>query len=92
VIQAPWTEEQVAALNAFQQRAPFHPFTCGYRDDHYAANQGILVATTTGWVCPYRGCQYTQDWASPFMMDPHWVTCRGGMYHTFQRCEERVPR
>lgn len=44
-----------------------HPFTCNNRSDHpiIAGDQGILVPTTRGWICPI--CDYTQDWAHDFM-------------------------
>jgi len=64
---APWTPEQVEALNKFQHSGRFHPFTCGKRSDHN--NNDILVATPAGWVCPYPGCDYTQGWAHDFMAD-----------------------
>lgn len=55
-LQAPWTPEQVANANAWQECGHVHPFTCGdCRAD--------LVATATGWVCPCPACDYTQDWA-----------------------------
>ena len=62
-IRPPWTDDQVAALNAWQH-GPMHPFTCG--GNH--AIHVILEATTDGWVCP--DCPYTQDWAHDFMADP----------------------
>lgn len=74
-IRAPWSPDQVDALNRYQRQGNFHPFTCGgnradkaHRDwamkngDRY---QGLLVATAKGWVCPV--CGYTQDWAHAFM-------------------------
>lgn len=81
MISIPWTEEQVAALNGFQHAGVMHPFTCGYRDDHYQADPGILVATPTGWECPYEHCAYMQFWAHDFMADPHWVDCPGALRH-----------
>lgn len=81
MIMMPWNEEQVAALNGYQRAGVMHPFTCGYRDDHYAADPGILVATTTGWECPYKHCEYFQFWAHEFMADPHWIDCPGGINH-----------
>lgn len=65
VIRAPFTAEEVEALNAWQQR---HPFTCGRCRDASAwplTSQHELVATKDGWVCPT--CDYTQDWAHDFM-------------------------
>lgn len=35
VVKAPWTQEQVDALNAFQTAGLVHPFTCGYCRDRY---------------------------------------------------------
>lgn len=86
MISIPFTEEQVAALNGFQRAGVMHPFTCGYRDDHYAADPGILVATTTGWECPYKHCEYFQLWAHAFMADPHWITCKGPIAHFKREC------
>lgn len=56
----PWTDEQVAALNAFQHDGRFHPFTCGNNSNH-----PVLVATPTGWIC--SACDYRQKWAHDFM-------------------------
>lgn len=67
VVRAPWTDEQVAALNRFQ-RGPWHPFTCG----HKPSSHGYLVATNLGWECRY--CDYRQDWAHLFMTQTHWDT------------------
>lgn len=59
VISAPWTKEQVAAFNRWQN-AGGHPFTC--------PNDGaVLVATSEGWTCAI--CRaHTQDWAHGFML------------------------
>jgi hypothetical protein len=61
---APWTPEQVDALNAFQRYDFRHPFTCPneHRGDR------TLIATRHGWLCPH--CDYTQYWAYKFMLDP----------------------
>lgn len=67
-IRAPWTPEQVEALNAFQQRGPMHPFTCGH--EHPAHPNAVLKATTDGWRCYVTGCDYEQDWAHAVMADP----------------------
>lgn len=67
IIRAPWTAEQVTALNAFQQRGGMHPFTCG--GDH-APGSPALVAYADGWRCPQpygEACDYRQDWAHAFM-------------------------
>jgi hypothetical protein len=70
-IHAPWTDKQVAALNASQEAYTRHPFTCGRRDlpGHKwdKGDLGVLTATTNGWVC--ESCGYTQDWAWAFMLE-----------------------
>jgi hypothetical protein len=69
-IKAPWTPEQVTALNEFQESEFVHPFTCGgnNRDEKHLDGEGVLVATIYGWVCPF--CDYEQDWAHEFMTRP----------------------
>lgn len=59
-VRAPFTIEQVEALNAWQTRGDVHPFTCGD-----ALCRADLVATESGWIC--RRCTYRQDWAHDFM-------------------------
>jgi hypothetical protein len=65
---APWTTEQVEALNRYQISGRGHPFTCGGNrcDEFHLDGQGVLVATENGWVCRY--CDYTQDWAHAWML------------------------
>ena len=57
-ITAPFSMEQVDALNAWQADGTYHPFTCGNC-------RNILIATVNGWICKY--CPYTQNWAHDFM-------------------------
>jgi hypothetical protein len=64
-IRAPWTPEQVEALNRFQKSGRFHPFTCPGKWAKCAEHRD-LVATTDGWVCACG--KYRQDWASDFML------------------------
>ena len=67
-IKAPFTPEQIKALNYFQWSGVFHPFTCANQgDEAHNGEQVELVATKNGWICPY--CGYTQDWAHAFMAD-----------------------
>lgn len=61
-IHVPFTPEQVAALNVWQQRGDAHPFTCGRDSTHR-----VLLATTDGWTC--EDCDYRQDWAHDFMTE-----------------------
>ncbi|WP_405558927.1 hypothetical protein OHV08_33875 [Streptomyces canus] len=67
-IYAPWTDEQVTALNGFQHHGRMYPFTCGAV--HSSGRSPILVATPAEWICPDPSCDYTQDWAHAFMADP----------------------
>lgn len=60
LLAAPWTDEQVAALNAYQRLSNFHPYTCPYAHDWRTRR---LVATEEGWVCAHPNCGYTQNWA-----------------------------
>lgn len=69
-ITAPFTADQVDALNRWQRYGRVHPFTCGSGNRTDAAHQdgeGKLVATLSGWHCPY--CTYTQNWAHAFMVE-----------------------
>jgi len=59
---APWTEGQVAQLNANQRNPMRHPFTCG--NDPCRSD---LVATHSGWTCPNCG-EWKQTWAHNFML------------------------
>lgn len=54
MIEAPWSDEQVANLNRWQTVGYVHEYTC--------PNDGLaLIARRDGWHCP--GCIYTQTWA-----------------------------
>lgn len=64
---APWTAEQVAALNRWQSTPHVHPFTCPNPHEDNDGDGRELTATPAGWVCLH--CGYTQNWAHPFMFD-----------------------
>jgi len=80
-ITAPFTKEQVEKLNKYQKEGKFHPFTCTgqlieqedekgkftEKSRSVCENEGILIATEEGWVCPCG--QYKQDWAHSFMLE-----------------------
>lgn len=63
----PWTEDQVASLNGFQQAGFVHPFT--YDDPELGKVD--LIATPDGWVAK-EGGEVVQDWAHDFMLDWSW--------------------
>lgn len=67
-LHAPWTTEQVAALNAYQFTGAFHPFTCTDPDDLHPDDHVLLVAHQDGWHCPAADCSYAQDWVHPDMV------------------------
>jgi len=69
ITRPPWTQEQVDALNHFQNCGHVHPFTCGGNrtDAHHLDGEGVLIATKDGWKCPY--CDYTQNWCLDFMLE-----------------------
>lgn len=64
IIRAPWTDAEVAALNAYQKNRNFHPFTCP-GDLPECSTERNLTATKDGWVCACG--KYTQPWAHDFM-------------------------
>ncbi len=71
-ITAPFTKEQVKALNEYQQKGFFHPFTCcAYEGCKRGqdVNEGILIAAEEGWICPCG--KYKQNWAHAFMAEKH---------------------
>lgn len=63
-IRAPWDDETVAALNAYQVAEIMHPYTCG---GEHEGESVPLLATRDGWVCPL--CDYAQDWAHAFSIE-----------------------
>lgn len=70
MVNVPWTPDQVASLNAFQQCDDWHPFTCanGCGDQQ---RHRVLIARVDGWQCPI--CDYRQAWAHGFMADWRWM-------------------
>jgi hypothetical protein len=66
LLYAPFTEDQVKSLAAFQADPWMHPFTC--RDNH--AGDRVLKIGMTGWTC--AACDYAQDWCHPWMADWSW--------------------
>jgi hypothetical protein len=67
-IYAPFSQDQVTALNAFQSNPRNHPFTCDNPvciiEDGTSAP---LIVRERGWICP--SCSYTQNWAHKFMAE-----------------------
>lgn len=68
-ITAPWTEDQVASLNGFQQAGFVHPFTGETPEG--GGERPTLIATSDGWV-EYEGGPICQTWAHDWMGDWGW--------------------
>lgn len=68
-VRAPFTTQQVKNLKDYQKRGDRHPFTCRgqYCDRSQRKDEGILIPTTEGMVCPCG--KYTQDWVHQFMVE-----------------------
>jgi hypothetical protein len=75
IMKAPFSDDQVKALNAYQRIGLLHPFTCP-GDQPQCHDRRELIATTKGWVCQC-GC-YTQDWAHDFMLNPSMLKAMSG--------------
>ena len=65
-----WTVEQVAMLEARQNDASKHPYTCGgdrsdrahtFHAEEAGEDAGQLYPTVRGWRCP--ACDYRQFWS-----------------------------
>ena len=75
-ILAPFTEEQVEKLKLWQESG-FHPFTCCSHDgcDRLKQpNEGELIPTTEGWICPCG--KWKQNWCHGFMLEDKYHTLR----------------
>jgi hypothetical protein len=60
---APWTDEQVGQLAAYQACESFHPYTCIH------SHHGPLFPTSLGWRCD--SCGYRQNWAHESSLTIH---------------------
>jgi hypothetical protein len=65
-IHAPFTPEQVQALNDYQFDGVMHPYTCGGEHRTHVR----LIARRDGWHCPVDTCSYRQFWALAFTAEP----------------------
>jgi hypothetical protein len=67
-VDAPWTDDQVASLNAYQQAGYRHPFTGSEGLDGHRVT---LIATSRGWVERVGG-PVVQTWAHEEMTNWKW--------------------
>lgn len=72
MIKAPFTDDQVESINAYQKAGVMHPFTCG------SGCGPDLVASVAALACP--ACGYRQDWVHGFMADWSWKPEPGSLY------------
>ena len=63
---APWTDDQVDSLNAYQNAGYVHPFTYGEGEEKVD-----LIATRDGWIAK-KGGHVVQTWAHEFMANWSW--------------------
>lgn len=70
IVKYEFNKDQIDSLNDYQKSGNFHPFTCKNHGDENHGKNDYLVATASGWICPY--CEYKQDWAHSFMADYSW--------------------
>lgn len=85
-ITAPWTDEQVKALNRYQKYSPGHPFTGERNPD---GSECVLIATNDGWV-RYKGGPVVQTWAWEFMAQKRPKGWCDGCMCVPCRCEQRA--
>jgi hypothetical protein len=65
-ITAPFNDEQIAAINAYQKNPFPHALTCCGHNGCERHDKDLL-AQTDGLVCPCG--QYTQKWVPPFIIE-----------------------
>jgi hypothetical protein len=78
-VNAPFTVDQVASLNAYQESEYVHPYTCG-SPDCPSQNWAVLdqdhlpmAADADGLHCiEGMGCTYLQTWAHAWTADWSW--------------------
>lgn len=68
-LDALWTPDQVASLNAYQKAGVMHPFTG--ETPAGGGERPVLIATPDGWV-EFEGGPVVQNWAHDFMADWSW--------------------
>jgi hypothetical protein len=72
ISEAPWTNEQVANIQSFQDSGRMHPFTCANQASHIDGSRDPLEPHIYGMVCKADGCGYIQTWVHDFMVTEDW--------------------
>jgi hypothetical protein len=91
----PFTPDQVASLNAYQESELVHPYTCG-SPDCPALNWGDeslpMAADTGGLHCIEPGCRYVQSWVHDWAADWSWCKREDQARRTQRRGARRTVR
>ena len=73
-LSSPFTEDQLASLDEYQQSATDHPYTCPR--DHPWCDEDEFEHPLRCWTDPLEcictGCDYTQDWVWAYTADWSW--------------------
>lgn len=65
---APWSDEEVIAIRAWQDAHPAEALMC-LLSSHFAPPTWPLVATIEAMQCPEEGCGGSQDWVYAYMLE-----------------------
>lgn len=65
-IHAPWTPEQVDAINRYQTFAD-QPLICSRTRDLHQGHRVVLIARRDGMHCSDPACDYRQGWVLDYM-------------------------
>lgn len=76
-IHAPWTPEQVQAINRHQAAAEY-PLICSRTRDRHGGLRMVLIARRDGMRCSDPSCDYQQSWVRGYMADPNRATWAAG--------------
>jgi hypothetical protein len=74
-VYVPFTPEQVASLNAYQESELVRPYTCGSPDCpslNWGAESLPMAGDTNGLHCIEPGCRYVQFWVHDRAADWSW--------------------
>jgi hypothetical protein len=66
-IYPPWSDEDTALLNEFQDGHPTEAMLC--TQEHYTPATYPMRATILGMSCVEEGCGYLQEWAYANMLE-----------------------
>lgn len=72
LVTAPFTQDQVASLDGYQESPLFDPFMCGDESCRSMYHVPLIAFPGTGWQCAIPDCSYTLDWCYSWMADWSW--------------------